>query len=286
MSSLYLYKIAAVHILYLAMVGAGVRTGLRRNGADLAISDSIVCGLPAILGLALAFTSTSDGVQYVVRLMAAAAFAPILLLFWSMEAGAPTGYALGAGLLHLLLFAGSVLWLGPNTTRVAASNAVPPVDASMLQARLLSLESIGGPLRVTSPAPGEVVVTFLYRSPERSYRVLLNLDPAKGQVRVRERTSANMASPSTQSEKSLRGPGQPHFDPTRPEAQAVSETVAQVTPIRDAELAAMPVTWQGPTALVPAEFAAALDERGVATLLCAAVTRSGWHWQPAFFGAK
>jgi hypothetical protein len=35
-----------------------------------------------------------------------------------------------------------------------------------------------------------------------------------------------------------------------------------------------------------ADFVASLDERGVATLLCAVVTRSGWHWQPAFFGAQ
>ncbi len=82
------------------------------------------------------------------------------------------------------------------------------------------------------------------------------------------------------------GPAEPSFDPARPAARSVSETLLQVTPIRNAELAAVPVNCQGQTAAVPAEFAAALDERGIATLLCAVIKRSGWHSQAAFFEAK
>jgi hypothetical protein len=286
MSSFDLYKIAAFHILYLALAGIGVWTLLRHAGADLAITETVICALPAVLGVVLASTSTSDEEQYVVRLMAAAALVPILLLFWSTSAGAPTGYVLGIGLLHLLLFAGSVLWIGPKATRVSAASGVTPAAAATLQARLLSLGAIGGPLLVSSPASDEVVVTFRYRSPERSYRVLLKLDSIARQARVRERASANMAKPSKDSEKSMRGPVEPYFDPTRPEATAISETVAQLTPIRKAELDAVPATWQGQAVAVPAEFAAALDERGLATLLCAVVTRSGWDWQPVFFGAQ
>lgn len=286
MTSVAPYKIAVAHILYLALTGAGVWLWLRLEGVDPSIVETVICGLPALLGLVLAFTSTNDQEQYVIRLAAASLMTPLLLLFWSNSEGVPTSSMLGAGLLHLLCFVGSVYWLGTRTTQVPAVAGVPSVDATTLQARLLSLAAIRGPLEVSSPAAHQVVVTFRYRSPGRSYRLLLNLDPATQQVRVRERVTGNKASPASDSEKSMRGPGQPAFDPARPDAQAGWRIIAQVTPVRQTDLTATPLTWQGPTVAVPAEFAAALDERGVATLLCAVVTRSGWHWKPAFFGAQ
>ena len=286
MTSAGLYKIVAAHVLYLALTGAGVWLCLRRQGVDPSIAGAIVCCLPALLGLVLVFTSTTDEEQYLMRLAAASLMTPMLLLFWSNSAGLPTSYMLGAGLFHMLCFAGSVVWMGAKTTQVPAVVGVPSVDATTLQSRLLSLAAIEGPLRVWSPAAHEVIVTFLYHSPGRSYRLLLNLDPATQQVRVRERVTGNKASPANDGEKSMRGFGESAFDPARPEAQAGWQIIAQVTPIRQAELTGTPLTWQGSTVAVPAKFAAALDERGVATLLCAVVTRSGWHWKPAFFGSK
>ena len=49
-------------------------------------------------------------------------------------------------------------------------------------------------------------------------------------MRVQERASANFAKASTSGEKDLRDAAQPYFDPTRPAAQKVSETVVRVTP--------------------------------------------------------
>lgn len=281
-----LYKVAAAHTLYVALVGAGVWLWLRRTGVDPGLGEAIMCGLPALLSVVLTFTSQEDQEQYVVRLLAAAMFTPLLLLFWSNSIGLPIGRMLAAGLLHVLCFAASVLWLGTRTTRVPPAKGVAPVDSTTLHTRLLSLNSIGAPLLVSSPAAGEIVVTFQYRAPERSYRLLLNLDSSQQQVRVRERASSSLAAPASDGEKSMRGVAEPSFDPSRPDAQKVSDRVAQVTLMRPAELAAMPASPQGMAVTMPAGAAAALDERGVATLVCAVVTRSGWRWHPAFFGAQ
>lgn len=282
----FLYKVAIAHVLYAALAGAGVWLWLRLTGVEAGLTGTLICSLPALLGAVLMFTSQQDQEQYVVRLMAAALFTPILLLFWSNSAGLPMGRMLAAGFVHLLCFAAAVLWIGTRTTRVPPAEGVPAVDGATLQARLLSLNATGAPLSVSNPAAGEVIVVFRYRSPERSYRILLNLDPAKQQVRVRERASASEADPESDRELSMRSLGDPAIDPTRPDAQKVSERVAQVTQMRPAELAAMPATPEGTAVAVPAGVASALDERGVATLVCAVVTRSGWFWQPAFFGAQ
>ncbi len=98
-----------------------------------------------------------DEEQYLIALAAAAMFAPILLLFWSNSAGLSTGCVLGAGLLHLLVLAGSVLAVDGITT---AMDGVPSVDAATLRALLLSLEGSGGRLPVSSPPAHEVMVVF------------------------------------------------------------------------------------------------------------------------------
>lgn len=286
MTSLVLYRIATAHVLYVVLAGAGIWLWLRRSGVDVALAEAAICSLPALLGLVLAFTSAEDQEQYIMRLAAAAMFTTVLLLFWANSAGLSGGHTAIAAALHALCFVGAVLWLGTRTTRVAPAANVTPVDATTLQARLLSLNATGAPLHVSSPTANELIVVFQYPVPDRSYRILLNLDSSAQQVRVRERASSNLATPLTPREKSMRAPGQPALDPTRPQAQKVSELVAQVTIIRPGDLAATQVAWQGTDVAVPAGFAAALDERGVVTLVCAVVTRSGWQWQPAFFGAQ
>ncbi|MEZ5355884.1 MAG: hypothetical protein R2762_24900 [Bryobacteraceae bacterium] len=288
-----LSKIAAIHTAYLCLVGAMIWGWLRWVGAEITPLTFFVCGLPAVLSLMLAFTSMEDEQQYVVRLMACAMFTPLLLLMWGIGADAPAlprmpwAYGVGAGLLHIAVFVGSVLWIGTATTVVQAEAGVAPVDVGTLRGRLLSLNRIGGPLSVSEAASDalEMTVIFRFRSPGRSYRVLLNLDPSEHRVRVRERASAAGSAPETEAEKSMRGIGDPSFDPTRPNASKVSETTAQVTPVKRQALAAMPLTLSGSAAAVPPDVAASLDPEAMLTLLCAVTTRSGWHWQPAFFGA-
>jgi hypothetical protein len=42
----------------------------------------------------------------------------------------------------------------------------------------------------------------------------------------------------------------------------------------------VPLQLQSAGALLPAAYLDSLDGEGVLTVLCAVVTRSGWHWQP------
>lgn len=292
MAAFELYKIAAIHTVYLALVGGATWAWFRWVGVDVTPMMTLICALPVLLSLALTFTSTADEQQYIIRLAACSMFTPALLLFWAISTDAPAlprwswAYGVSAGLLHMAIFVGSVFWLGTSTTRVAANTGVAPVDIEILHARLLSLNEIGGPLVVSSSSANELTALYRFRSPNRSYRVLLNLDAATHQVRVRERTSADGARPETEAERSMRGPGDPYFDPTRPEARRVSETTAQVTPIKRQQLKATPASLHDRVVEVPSEFAASLDPDGMLTLLCAVATRSGWTWQPGFFGAE
>lgn len=293
MTAFELHRIGAAHTLYLLAAGAATLSWLRWVGAAQAPLNTVVCGLPALAGLVLTFTSQADQQQYVTRLMAAGLFAPILLLFWSMSIDAsslpknPWAYAVSAAILHAALFVASVLWLGTSTTRVAAADGVPVTSTETLQARLLSLNAIGGPLEAsTGPAANEIIVSYRYRSTARSYRVRLELDPATREVRVRERASSDLAKPATASERSLHRVGDPLVDASRPEATSITESIAQVTPVKAQRLAATPAALLGNVVQVPPAFAAELDEEGMLTLLCAVATRSGWEWQPAFFGAE
>lgn len=281
-----------MHTAYLGTAGTAMWAWLRWVGVDITPTTMVICGLPTLLSIILTFTSMADQEQYMMRLTACSMFTPFLLLFWGISADAPAlprmpwAYGVGAGLLHIAIFCASILWFGTTTTLIAAEAGVAPVDAETLRDRLMSLNEIGAPLAVSSSSTNELSVSYRFHSSDRSYRVLLNLDPAKHQVRVRERASADGATPETEAERSMRGPADPYFDPTRPEASQVWETTAQVTPVKPAHLKATPTTLRGRQARVPAEFAAALDSRGMLTLLCAVVTRSGWNWQPGFFGAE
>jgi hypothetical protein len=203
MTSGGLYRIAAANIIYAIIAGAFIWYGLRRESTTPDSVDTAICCLPALLCLLLAFTSNEDPEQYVVRLMACL-FGPVLLLLWS---GGSMAYTLGIGALHLLLFAGSVLWIGTTVTRVPAVGGVAAVDASNRPARLVSTGAMGALLRTSSRAANEIVVTFAHRAADRSCRVLLNLDPDTRQVRVREPPSVNMAGPVNENEESLPGPG-------------------------------------------------------------------------------
>lgn len=282
-------KIAVVHVAYLALAGLAFAVWLRWGG-ETSLVSSAICFLPLLVGIGLAFTSQEDTEQYMMRLMVAAMFLPILLGFWAFSQDKPAGpgriwpYGVGAAVLHAACFAGAILWLGTTTTRVPAVEGVTPVTAETLQARLFSLNEIHGPLDVSRPGTEGMEVVYRFKTTERSHRVLLTFDSETRAVRVKERLSTRDAKPVTDAERSLRGPGDPYFDPTRPEAQKVMSLVAQASTIKKEWLAAMPLTLAGRTATVPAEKAARLDQDGMITLLCKVVTQSGWNWEPGFFG--
>lgn len=283
-------KIGVAAAVYLALFGAANWIWLRRTGVNMTVFTTAVCSLPAVLGAVLASTSTEDYRQYVARVAACAVFTPVLLLFWSgsLEAAARRRvwpFAVSAAAAHAVVFVAGVFWFGQSTTRIARDPDVPSVDDATLVARLRSLGLPSAPFDVSQPSPGQLAFSFRFAADEgRSHTAYLAIDAENRSVRVRERLSAKAARPRDEAESSMRRPGDPLADPARPKATSVSSAVAQTTLIEAARLRSIPVTLAGGTAQAPADFLAALDGEGMVTLLCAVVTRSGWDWEPVFFG--
>jgi hypothetical protein len=292
MSTWALQAIGASHVLYLLIAGSVMWLWLRWIGASTSLMDAAFCALPALLGVLLALTSTADKEQYLVRLMAAGIFAPILLLFWATGVEgpamprAPWLYGAGAAAAHIAIFLGALTFAYVQVTRVPPEAGVAPITAETLGARLLSLNEIGGPFEVTNPSPNEFLVNFLYKSQERSYRILLNLNPVTSQIRVRERFAGRITNPASENERSMRAVGDSYVDASRPEASQVFSKSAMATFIKAARLRDTPLNMSRGKVEVSRTLIPTLDETGVITLICAVSIRSGWDWRPAFFGTE
>lgn len=284
--------LGAVAVGHLVLFGAATWLWLRFSGAGGTVPQALVCLLPVVAGVVLARTSTTDRNQYVARILACLGFLPILLLFWATSVDPETEmparlvwpFAVGAALAHAAAFVGVVFWGGSYATMVPAAPGVAPVSADDLRARLLSLNGTDGAFEVTRGSPD--VITFVLRTadaPTRGHQVLLRLSPSGHRVLVREKLTASLARPADAGEASMRGPADPFFDPTRPEASRVSGVTVQTSMIDPQQLAAVPLRLFGQTAELPDGHGADLNADAAVTLLCAVVTRSGWRWQPVFF---
>ena len=287
-------------VAQLAAMGGLAWTWLAIAGAERGALEALVCAAPAVLALALGFTSQADREQYVLRLVACAAMLPILLMMWAGSQDAPEATAatsvlarrpwlffVAFALLHGVVFVAAVVWLAGTVTRVEAAAGSSPVPPALLIARVRSLAAAGAPFDVTpGTAPGEWVLALRQGEAERSHRVLLQLDERSRTVRVRERLGASGARPRSADEASMRSIGDDVVDPTRPEAQRISSRVAQAQMIDPARLqAARLVVCEDRAEPAPDTLARAVaDPDALIVLLCAVVTRSGWAWQPLLFG--
>ena len=281
--------------LYLSVVGAATWIWIGWFGAEPSPFIAVVCALPAILGAVLAGTSTSDERQYVARVLACMMFTPALLLFWATSLDPAAGavprpiwpFATGFVVVHVLFFLGTIFWGGSALTAVPAVAGSPVTTAAELRARLLSLNAASVPFEVANESGDvDIVVSFRYtEEARRSHHALLKFDTARREVRVRERTGASGARPINADEASMRSIGDRYYDPTRPNAKRIWGTTAQMTQIDKQRLAGVPLQFRGQRAELAADYAADLDGEGMVTVLCALVTRSGWRWQPVFFGS-
>lgn len=280
--------------LYLALIGAVTWLWLRWYGVEASPGIAVVCALPAVLGAVLARTSTADQRQYVARVLACMMFTPALLLFWATsldpEAGAIARpvwpFATGLIVAHVLCFVGTIFWGGSALTAVPPSPGAHRVSATQLRARLSSLNAAAAAFEVASgpKSADPIIVSYRYDpATPRSHQVLLTLDSKRHEVRVRERVGVAGDRPANAEEASMRMPGSPFFDPTRPSADRVWSNTAQTTQLESSRLAEVPLRFSGDTAVLPADYLTALDGEGMVTLLCVLVTRSGWRWQPVFF---
>ena len=120
---------------------------------------------------------------------------------------------------------------------------------------------------------------------KRSHRIVLAIDGARHEVEVREYLGASGAAPRDAAERSMRGIGDPYFDPSRPDAQAVWARTWQSTMIVPDVLACTRVELTGDRAQPAQDWTPATDDAAI-TLFAAVVTRSGYAWQPRLLGSS
>ena len=195
----------------------------------------------------------------------------------------------GAAVVHVLFFAGLTFWGGSALTQVPAQAGSASVSADTLSERLGSLARASDRLIVSKTDEH----ALLFEAPaeaspgsRRSHRIALRLDAANRTVLVEERLTASGAAPIDDDEASMGDFGESAFDGARPDAQRVWSSTWQARMIEPARLAGVPMQLNSTSALLPASYLDSLDGEGVLTVLCAVVTRSGWHWQPRLFARR
>ena len=244
-------------------------------------TSAIVCALPALAALALAFTSPGDRRQYVARLLAAAGLLPLLSLMWADGPQTPGLRLLALAVLQLTLFVAAVAALATAATRVGAVDGAAVASAEGLGRRLRSLTALGLPLRVVAGEQPGTWRVDLHDTPERAHCVLLSIDAAKRRVVVRERLGVMGAVPRDADEAAMRGIGDVAFDAARPRASQLHSRTAQATMIVPERLEAVTLQCAGDQVLHA--NAGGRDAESTVTLLAALVTRSGYEWRPVLF---
>lgn len=198
-------------------------------------------------------------------------------------------FGLGFCLVHLLCFLGFVLWAGSRTTRVGAEVGRATLTPPLLDASLRSLNEAGLPLRVEAQGAGQWQVEHLGPDPARSHRLLLRLDARRRRLLVREIASASAATPVNEDEARMGSIADEDYrGAARPSAQQIWGKAIQTTLIEPERLGALRASLRlrEGRAELTASCRDPLDGDGMVTLLCALVTRCGYHWQPVFWWPK
>ena len=194
-------------------------------------------------------------------------------------------------LSHALVFLGLLAWGSAHTTRVPAQRGAPVATPEQLQARLLSLGRPGGPFEISEVAVADGVPALRVDAspdPHRTHQITLRLDASSGCVHVHEKLRVNGDAPRDDDEARMAPLGNESSDwysAAGPDAQYVWTSTWQATMIEPKRLSAVPLMVHAQHAELPRRHAATLDSEGVLTVLCALVTRSGWHWQPKLWGS-
>lgn len=192
--------------------------------------------------------------------------------------------------LHALVFIGLLAWGSSHTTRVPAQRGAPVATPEQLQARLLSLGRPGGPFEISEVAAADGATALRVDAspdPHRTHQITLRLDATRGCVHVHEKLRVNGDAPLNADEARMATTDEAWSDwhsAAGPDAQYVWTSTWQATMIEPKRLSAVPLMVHAQHAELPRRHAATLDSEGVLTVLCALVTRSGWHWQPRLWG--
>ncbi|MBL0730048.1 hypothetical protein [Piscinibacter sp. HJYY11] len=193
-------------------------------------------------------------------------------------------------LLHGAVFVALIAWGSVHTTRVPAQRGAPVATPEQLQARLLSLGRPGGPFEISEVAVADGAPALRVDAspdPHRTHQITLRLDPTRGCVHVHEKLRVNGDAPRDEDEATMASVGESSdwHSAAGPDAQYVWTATWQATMIEPRRLNAVPLMLHAHHAELPRRHAATLDGEGVLTVLCALVTRSGWHWQPKLWGS-
>ena len=268
--------------LYQGAFGAALYVVLQGD-----VLDAVLCFGPIAIVAALAMTSQADRKQYIARLLAAALFLPIGLLFWasSHPAGGWLLWVLTA--VHVATFLLVILWLARLATKVDAARGIPAAGADRLDSRMYSLQrSANGHFRLTRHGAEHVWTIELLAGtqPGRKHRMTLTLDAANGCVEVKEFLSADGAAPNNAQERDMRAVAEPAFDPARPDAQAVWNRTRQSSMIDPDRFVATNVRFDRDEVRFEYPPDTTVDDDAVIILFAALVTRSGYGWAPRLFG--
>lgn len=282
-----LTRAAAACTAYLLTVGLAFAAWHLAVGTAPLVFAMAVCATPALLCAGVSLRSQADRRQYIAWPMVTVLMAPILLLFWSLDGPTQPGIgmalALAFALLHAAVFVLAVMWMGAFTTRIEPAAGTPVASTAALVQRLAALPSLGLPLDLHAD-PAHHRLQFAW-SPNgvnaQRHHVTLSLQPQTSQVEVLEQLRADGAAPADAEQASMRAPGDPFFDPARPEAQKVWLRTVQSTMLDGERLAAAPVAlvgdqlaWRGPAArTLP-------DTDTLMACLAQIVVQSGWSWAP------
>lgn len=286
-----LTRAAAACTAYLLAVGLAFAAWHLAAGTAPVAMAMAICAAPALLCAGFSLRAQTDRRQYIAWPMVTLLMAPILLLFWSLDGptrpGLGMALAIGFALLHAVAFVMAVLWMGAFTTRIEPAAGTPVASTAMLVRRLAALPSLGLPLDLhADPAHRRLQFAWTPGGPDtQRHHVTLNLQPDTMQVEVLEQLRADGAAPADAGQASMRAPGDPFFDPSRPEAQKVWLRTVQSTMLDQQRLAAAPVAlvgeqlaWRGPA------LRTLPDTDALMACLAHIVVQSGWSWAPRLRG--
>lgn len=246
----------------------------------------LVCLGPVLVCAATTFADPADRRQYLVRPLAAAMFLSILAGFYATEADGVWDWKPIVGLVSWFIalavgFLVLVLWQASASTRIDSGAGVGAAAAARRMADALrAVSGIERRLTVCRGTDDRDWTIDHSTDDDRVHRIELRIDEITGTLRVRELTTAAGAAPDSESEASMRGPGEPWFDPARPQAQRVWSKSWAATVIEPHRLPAVPAEMGSaiPTAAAWRAVVGRGDE--LMHLLAATALRAGLHWRP------
>lgn len=247
---------------------------------------SAACRASPPRGWALA---RQDRRQYLARLLAVVGFGAIGLLMWASSHPGGGLWLLALAAAFVPGFLGVLLWMARHATRLEPARDVAPLGVARLGERLASLAVPGGAYAIAGGASAAewIVDLRVGAGSGRLHRVRLAADERRGEVRVRELLQAAGAAPRDVAERSLRAPGEPAFDPARPDAAAVWTRTAQATLLEPAQVAGFLLACDRDDRIrVPEAVGPGCEPDTAVALLAAVVLASGYAWQPMLPGGK